>query len=67
MKKQIEKEKETFPDDMQGPVNMDQGAQAPQLPPEDNTTENVEETESLTPQLDDEVNRSVVNINNRRK
>ena len=46
---------------------MDQGAQPDQLPPEYNTAENVEEEESLTPGLDDEVNRSVVNINNRRK
>jgi hypothetical protein len=67
MQEEIAKEKETLPDDMQGPLNMQQGAQAPQLPPEDNTTENVEEEESLTPQLDDEVNKSVVNINNKRR
>ena len=67
MQKQIMEEKETLPDSMQGPTNMDQGAQPDQLPPEDNTAENVEEEESLTPGLDDEVNRSVVNINNRRK
>jgi hypothetical protein len=67
MQKEIAEEKETLPDNMQGPVNMQQGAQPEQLPPEDNTTENVEETESLTPGLDDEVNKSVVSINNRRK
>ena len=67
MRKQIEKEKETLPDNMQGPMNMDQGAQPAQLPPEDNTVENTEESESLTPQLDDEVNKSVVSINNRRR
>lgn len=67
MQKEIEQEKETLPDNMQGPVNMQQGAQPDQLPPEDNTTENVEEEESLTPGLDDEVNKSVVNINNRRR
>jgi hypothetical protein len=67
MRKQIEKEKETLPENMQGPMNMNQGAQPAQLPPEDNTVENAEESESLTPGLDDEVNRSVVNINNRRK
>ena len=67
MQKKIQEEKDTLPDNMQGPMNMDQGAQPAQLPPEDNTTENVEETESLTPQLDDEVNKSVVNINNRRR
>jgi hypothetical protein len=67
MQEEIAKEKETLPDDMQGPMNMQQGAQTAQLPPEDNTTENVEEEESLTPQLDDEVNKSVISINNRRR
>jgi len=43
-----------------------QGAE-PQAEPEDNTVENAEQPESLTPQLDDEVNKSVVNINNRRR
>ena len=68
MQKQIQEEKETLPDDMQGPVlgRPQQGAE-PQAEPEDNTVENSEQPESLTPQLDDEVNRSVVNINNRRK
>jgi len=67
MDDQIAEEKETLPADMQGPVlGGPQGAE-PQAEPEDNTTENVEETESLTPGLDDEVNKSVVNINNRRK
>jgi hypothetical protein len=67
MQNQIQEEKDTLPDNMQGPVTMQQGAQPAQLPPEDNTTENVEEEESLTPGLDDEVNKSVVNINNRRR
>jgi hypothetical protein len=71
MREEIEKEKDTLPDDMQGPVIQQGGAEAPQpqpdQPPQDNTVENTDETESLTPQLDDEVNRSVVNINNRRK
>ncbi len=68
MQEQIQEEKETLPDDMQGPVlgGPPQGAE-PQAEPEDNTVENAEEPESLTPQLDDEVNRSVVNINNRRR
>jgi hypothetical protein len=68
MQKEIQEEKETLPDDMQGPVlgGPPQSAQ-PQAEPEDNTVENAEQPESLTPQLDDEVNRSVVNINNRRK
>ena len=68
MQEQIQEEKDTLPDDMQGPVlgGPPQGAQ-PQAEPEDNTVENAEQPESLTPQLDDEVNRSVVNINNRRK
>ena len=68
MQKQIQEEKETLPDDMQGPVlgGPPQGAE-PQAEPEDNTVENAEQPESLTPQLDDEVNRSVVNINNRRR
>jgi hypothetical protein len=69
MQEQIQKEKDTLPDDMQGPVlgGPPQGA-APQAEPEDNTVENTEETEeSLTPGLDDEVNKSVVSINNRRR
>ena len=69
MQEQIQKEKDTLPSDMQGPVmgGPPQGA-APQAEPEDNTVENTEETEeSLTPGLDDEVNKSVVSINNRRR
>jgi hypothetical protein len=68
MQEQIQKEKDTLPDDMQGPVmgGPPQGA-TPQAEPEDNTVENAEEEESLTPGLDDEVSKSVVNINNRRK
>ena len=75
MQKEIAEEKETLPPEMQGPMAMQQAqgeqeqqsATASQTPPEDNTTENVEEEESLTPGLDDEVNKSVVSINNRRK
>ncbi len=67
MDDQIAEEKETLPADMQGPVLGGPQSAVPDAPPEDNTTENVEETESLTPGLDDEVNKSVVNINNRRK
>jgi hypothetical protein len=68
MQEEIQKEKDTLPDDMQGPVlgGPPQGA-APQAEPEDNTVENAEQPESLTPQLDDEVNKSVVSINNRRR
>jgi len=69
MQEQIQKEKDTLPDDMQGPVlgGPPQGA-APQVEPEDNTIENTEEQEeSLTPGLDDEVSKSVVSINNRRR
>jgi hypothetical protein len=69
MQAEIQKEKDTLPDDMQGPVlgGPPQGA-APQAEPEDNTIENTEEQEeSLTPGLDDEVSKSVVSINNRRK
>jgi hypothetical protein len=68
MQQEIQKEKDTLPDDMQGPVlgGPPQGA-APQAEPEDNTVENAEEEESLTPGLDDEVNKSVVSINNRRR
>ncbi len=68
MQEEIQEEKDTLPDDMQGPVlgGPPQGAE-PQAEPEDNTVENAEEPESLTPQLDDEVNRAVVNINNRRR
>ena len=67
MMKEIQEEKETLPDDMQGPVlGGPQGAE-PQAEPEDNTVENAEEPESLTPSLDDEVNKSVVSINKKRK
>jgi hypothetical protein len=68
MDEQIQEEKDTLPPDMQGPVlgGPPQGA-APQAEPEDNTVENTEETESLTPGLDDEINKSVVSINNRRR
>jgi hypothetical protein len=71
MREKIQEEKETLPDDMQGPIMQQGGAeeQQPQSdqPPVDNTVENANETESLTPQLDDEVNKSVISINNRRK
>jgi len=69
MQNQIQEEKDTLPNDMQGPVlGGPQQSAEPQAEPEDNTVENTEETEeSLTPGLDDEVNRSVVNINNRRR
>ena len=68
MQEQIQKEKDTLPDDMQGPVlgGPPQGAE-PQAEPEDNTVENAEVEESLTPGLDDEVSKSVVSINNRRR
>jgi hypothetical protein len=67
MDEQIAEEKDTLPADMQGPVIGGGGAPAPDVPQEDNTIENTEETESLTPGLDDEVNKSVVSINNRRR
>ena len=74
MQEKIKEEKDTLPPEMQGPMAMqqaqdDQEQSQPQSdqPPQDNTVENTDETESLTPQLDDEVNRSVVSINNRRK
>jgi hypothetical protein len=67
MNEQIAEEKDTLPDDMQGPVMGGGGAPAPDVPPEDNTIENTEEEESLTPGLDDEVNKSVISINNRRR
>ncbi len=67
MDEQIAEEKDTLPSDMQGPVMGGGGAPAPDVPQEDNTIENTEEEESLTPGLDDEVNKSVISINNRRK
>jgi hypothetical protein len=69
MDKQLEEEKDSLPDDMQGPVmNAPQGGADPnEFPPEDNTTENTEEEESLTPGLDKEVDKSVVSINTKRK
>jgi hypothetical protein len=68
MDEQIQEEKDTLPADMQGPVlGGPPGGDQPQAEPEDNTIENTEEEESLTPGLDDEVNKSVISINNRRK
>ena len=70
MDEQIAKEKETLPEDMQGPVMNappQPEADANEFPPEDNTTENTEEEESLTPGLDKEVDKSVVSINTKRK
>jgi Skp family chaperone for outer membrane proteins len=79
MQEQMKEEKDTLPPEMQGPMGMqqaqaeqDQQQQQQQQPaeqaePQDNTIDNSDETESLTPQLDDEVNRSVVSINNRRR
>jgi len=70
MQKQIEEEKETLPEDQKGPANMDTGAEESQLPPQesvDNTVERSEDEteESLTPQLDADVNKTVVSINRR--
>ena len=65
---QIAEEKDSLPDDMQGPVMgqaQDQGNE--QAEPEDNTVDDDEDQESLTPGLDDEVNKSVVSINKKRK
>ena len=68
MDKQLSEEKDSLPDDMQGPVmNQPPGADPNEFPPEDNTTENTEEEESLTPGLDKEVDKSVVSINTKRK
>ena len=67
--KELAEEKDSLPDDMQGPImNAPQGGEDPnEFPPEDNTTENTEEEESLTPDLDKEVDKSVVSINTKRK
>jgi hypothetical protein len=75
MQEEIKEEKDTLPPEMQGPMAMQQAqaeqdqqaATAAQTPPQDNTVENEDQTESLTPQLDDEVNKSVISINNRRR
>ena len=69
MDEQLAEEKDSLSDDMQGPVmNAPQGGADPnEFPPEDNTTENTEEEESLTPDLDKEVDKSVVSINTKRK
>ena len=78
MQEEIKEEKDTLPPEMQGPMAMQQAQaeqeqqpaedeqSAQQAEPQDNTIDN-EDTESLTPQLDDEVNKSVVSINNRRR
>jgi hypothetical protein len=68
MDKQLAEEQESLPDNMQGPVMgqaPDQGSE--QAEPEDNSVDETEDQESLTPALDDEVNKSVVNINKKRK
>jgi hypothetical protein len=59
MQKEIDEEKDTLPADQQGPVlgQEDQQLAAAQNPPVDNTVQNDEEQESLTPQLDADVNR----------
>jgi len=68
MQEQIQEEKDTLPNNVQDPVSDESQQNAvSQAEPEDNTVENVEQEESLTPSLDDEVNKSVVNINNRRR
>ena len=68
MDEQLAEEKDSLSDDMQGPVmNAPQGEDSNEFPPEDNTTENTEEEESLTPGLDKEVDKSVVSINTKRK
>jgi len=69
MDEQLAEEKDSLPDDMQGSImNPSQGGEDPnEFPPEDNTTENAEEEESLTPDLDKEVDKSVVSINTKRK
>ena len=75
MQEEIKEEKDTLPPEMQGPMAMQQAqaeqdqqaAAAAQTPPQDNTIDSEDQTESLTPQLDDEVNKSVVSINNRRR
>ena len=68
MDEQLAEEQESLPDNMQGPVMgqaPDQGSE--QAEPEDNSVDETEDQESLTPALDDEVNKSVVNINKKRK
>ena len=62
MEKQIIYEKENLPDFMQGPVmggQEQQGEDPNQYPPEDNTEEGEDAPESLTPQLDASVNKTV--------
>ena len=68
MDEQLAEEQESLPDNMQGPVMgqaPDSGSE--QAEPEDNSVDETEDQESLTPALDDEVNKSVVNINKKRK
>jgi hypothetical protein len=68
MDEQLAEEQESLPDNMQGPVMgqaPDPGSE--QAEPEDNSVDETEDQESLTPALDDEVNKSVVNINKKRK
>ena len=65
MQKEIEEEKDTLPSDQQGPVmgQEDQQLAAAQNPPVDNTFENDEQQETLTPQLDADVERYSSKIN----
>jgi hypothetical protein len=63
MQKQIVYEKENLPDFMQGPTmgggQEQQGEDPNQYPPENNTEESDDAPESLTPQLDSSLNKSV--------
>lgn len=65
MQNEIDEEKDTLPADQQGPVmgQEDQQLAAAQNPPVDNTFENDEQQESLTPQLDADVERYSSKIN----
>jgi len=60
--KELKNESETLPSAQQGPVLGQEGASPAEFPPQDNTQEN-SSSESVTPQLDSEVEKYSLGIN----
>ena len=60
--KELKNENETLPSSQQGPVLGQEGASPTEFPPQDNTQED-SSSESITPQLDSEVEKYSLGIN----
>jgi hypothetical protein len=60
--KELKNESETLPSSQQGPVLGQEGASPTEFPPQDNTQED-SSSESITPQLDSEVEKYSLGIN----